>query len=236
MPQFKTAKQIAEDALSTIGAFPASQYSPDPGELRKALRWLEMILNTQVGIRPMAGAWRIVDIPLEENVGDYELADYEDAAGTQYVFSANLVDSNGNVDPLDMMYENVAVEENLSDIGTPDRVVITKDARPMLRVFPTPQSFDVDAGRVVRIRIQTYQSNIDETGVAGEDVFLRPAWYLWCNNRLSYEIGKGPVRRLMDKELDRLQKDYEKLETALLARDGQYNSSRPPLTEPMQGS
>lgn len=231
-----SAKTIAENALSTIGAFPASMSQADAGELRKALKWLEMILNTQAGIRPMAGFWRLVDIPLEATVGDYPLEDYADAAGTQHVFSVNVVDDLGNVDPLEMLFENDSVLENLVDTGTPERAVITKDARPVLKVYPTPTSTDEEAGRLLRIRIQTYHDAIDHTGIADSDVLLRPSWYLWITNRLAYEIGKGPVRRLAEAELKRLKDDYMALENALLARDGQYNSGKPPVTEPMAGS
>lgn len=236
MPTFQTAKQVAENALKTIGAFPPSMSAADPGELRTALQWLEMMLNTTVGIRPLAGFWRVFDISLEAGIGDYELDDFADESGVQQVFSVNIVDSEGNVDPLKMLFEEEGDAENLEDTGQPERVVVTRDAHPVLKVYPTPTSTEEDAGLVLRVRVQTYQTPIDGSGIADEDMKLRPSWYLWATKRLAYEIGSGPVRRLMDTELKRLQSDADKIETALLARDGQYNSGRPPLTEPMAGS
>lgn len=232
----QTAKQIAENALSTIGAFPASQPQADAGELKKTLGWLEMLLNSISGIRPLAGFWRVVDIPLEAGIGDYLLSDFDDAAGTQHVFSVGIVNDQGSVDPLDMLWEDEAVLENLEKTGRPRRVVVTKDTDPELKVYPTPTQTEQDAGLVLRLRIQTYHDEIDTSGIGDEDILLRPAWYLWLTKRLAYEIGCGPVRHLLEAELTRLQNDSERLEAQLLARDGQYNSSTPPLTEPMAGS
>lgn len=236
MPTFLSAKKVAENALKTIGAFPPSMSSADPGELKTAMQWLEMILNTTAGIRPVAGFWRIFDIPLEAGVGDYDLDDYADDAGVQHVFSVNIVDAQGDVDPLEMIFENDSATENLEDTGQPDRVVITRDAHPVLKVYPTPTSTEEDAGLVLRVRVQTYHTPIDHAGIGDEDLLLRPSWYLWVNNKLAYELGKGPVRRLQENELKRFQTDYMVLESALLARDGQYNSGKPPVTEPMAGS
>lgn len=236
MPTYQTAKKVAENALSTIGAFPASQSQADAGELRKTLEWLEMILNTQSGIRPMAGFYRIIDIPLEAGIGDYDLADYVDEAGAQHVFSVSLVAENGEPDPLEMLFESEAVDENLTLTGQPCRVVITKDKIPALKAYPAPTQENEDAGLLLRVRLQTYHAPIDPTGVADSDLLLRPGWYLWITKKLAYEIGCGPVRRLAEAELKRLKEDAEMLEEKLLARDGKYNSGKPPVTLPMAGS
>lgn len=237
MPNFKTAKEIAENALRTIGAFPVSQSQADESELRTTLEWLEMLLNTVSGYRPLAGFWRIIDIPIEAGIGDYILTDYADAKEVQDVFSICLVDSLGNVDPIDVEWENDTVLENLNDVGKPRRGTITKDARqPVLRVFPTPTQTEEDLGLVLRLRIQTYHPAFDANGIGDTKIIIRPSWYLWLTKRLSYEIGSGPVRRLPEGELKRFENDYERLESLLIARDGQYKSDKPPVTEPMAGS
>jgi len=236
LPNIKTAKQIAEGALKTIGAFPASQDSADEGELRDTLVFLEMLINYQSGIRPLAGFWQVFDIPVEADIGDYDLADYADERGVSHVFSAALVDLSGDPDPLDFQYENDALYENLKETGRPCRATVSKDTDMVLRVYPTPTIVEEDLGLVIRVRVQTYNENIDETGVADNDIRLRPSWYLWLIKRLAYEIGSGPVRRLSEGELRRLEKDAMKLEGLLLARDGKENGSQPPVTEPMAGS
>lgn len=236
MPTFKSAKNIAENALKTIGAFPSTQSQADEGELRTALEWLEMILNTISGYRTLAGFWRIVDIPITANVGDYLLPDYADAAQTQHVFSVSIVDDTGNVNPLTILTENESVLENLTDKGRPCRAVVTKDVNPYLKIYPTPTQDDQDNGRVIRIRIQTYHPTIDAKGNGDEKLLLRPAWYLWLTKKLSYEIGSGPVRRLQEGELRRFENDCERLESLLVGRDGQNTHSTPPVTQPMQGS
>ena len=233
MPTIKTAGKIAEDALSTIGAFPASQASPDPGELKKALNWLEMLLNHESGIRPLAGFWQVFDIPIEGGIGDYNMADYADESGVCHVFAAYLVESNGDTDPLEFEYENDAISENLEETGRPCRATVTKDRDMVLKVYPTPTQTEEDSGLVIRVRVQTYHESIDPTGVADEDIRLRPSWYLWLTKRLAYEIGSGPVRRLSETELNRVEKDAMKLENALLARDGKYQGPVPPVQDPV---
>lgn len=236
MPTYQNAKKVAENALRTVGAFPASMTQADAGELRTTLQWLEMILNTLSGYRPLAGFWRVIDIPIEANIGDYNLEDHANAAETQHVFSVNIVDDLGNVEPIDMMFENEAVEENLKETGRTRRAMVTKDARPVLKIYPTPTVEDENAGRIIRLRIQTYHHAIKEDGTGDEKLLIRPSWYLWLIKRLSYEIGSGPVRRLSEQELGRFQDDAETIESLLLARDGMNNSRRPPVTEPMAGS
>ncbi len=236
MPTIKTAKKVAEDALSTIGAFPASQSAPDPGELRKTLNWLEMLINYQSGIRPLAGFWQTFDIPIEAGIGDYNMADYAEERGVSYVFSAFLVDSNGETDPIDFEYENVALSENLQETGRPCRATVTKDRDMVLKLYPTPTSTEEDAGLVVRVRVQTYHEDIDQQGIGDEDIRLRPAWYLWLTKRLAKEIGSGPVRRLSKGELDELKSDCKEMEHALLARDGMQQSPSPPVCDPVAGS
>lgn len=237
MPTIMSAKTIAENALRIIGAFPASMRQADPGELSNALVWLELVINNQVGIRPMAGFWRTVDIPLEEGIGDYFMADYVDLAEVQHIFSVNVVDAqNGSVQPVDIQWENDGIEENLTQRGLPRRAVISKDVKPVLSVYPAPTKVEEDAGYFLRIRIQTYQGAIDHTGIADNELLIRPSWYLWLIKRLAYETGLGPVRRLAEGELKRLKEDADEIERLLLARDGQYDNKRPPVTEPMPGS
>ncbi len=236
MPTIQTAKQIAENALSTIGAFPASRSAPDPGEMKKALRWLEMLLNYQTAIRPVGSFWQVIEIPLEANVGDYDLQDYVDESGACHVFSVFIVDSGGHTEPLDLEYSSTSVAENLARTGVPLRATVKMDSELVngtISVYPMPTQTEQDAGYKLRVRIQTFHAPIDETGAGDENLKLRPSWYLWVTKRLAYEIGSGPVRRLAEGELARIDSDAGRLENALLARDGQQISPGPPVTEPM---
>lgn len=236
MPTIQSAKDIAENALSTIGAFPASRSAPDPGEMKKALRWLEMLLNTQAAIRPVGSFWQVFDVPLEAGIGDYDLSDYADESGACHVFSVFLVDATGHVEPLSLEYNSDSVGENLARTGRPSRATVSLNEEVVngtLRVFPTPTQVEQDAGYLLRVRVETFHAPIDETGAADESLKLRPSWYLWATKKLSYEIGSGPVRRLAEGELARLDSDASRLENALLARDIQQISPGPPVTEPM---
>ncbi len=234
MPTIQTAKQIAENALSTIGAFPASRSAPDPGEMKKALRWLEMLLNYQSAIRPIGSFWTVIDIPLEASVGDYDLADYADQSGACHVFNIFTVDPTGHTEPVTIEYESKSVGENLSKTGRPERATVKMDTdlvNGTLSVYPMPTQVEQDAGLKLRVRIETFHGPIDETGAGDEAIKLRPSWYLWITKKLAYEIGGGPVRRIAEGELARLMSDADKLENALLARD--VISPCPPVTEPV---
>lgn len=240
MPTIQSAGQIADNALSQIGAFPASRSAPDPGEKKKTLRWLEMLLNFQTAIRPIGSFWQVFDIPLENGIGDYDLADYADERGVCHVFSVSVVDSLGEVDPIDLQYRSVAAKENLADTGRPTRATVvyesddaTTRAHGTLSVYPRPTDVEEDAGLVLRVRVQTFHEKIAESGTGDTDLRLLPSWYLWITKRLGYEIGSGPVRRLSEGELKRLEDDCTKLENALLARDGQQIGPSPPVTDPV---
>lgn len=236
-PGIQTAKQIAEKALMMIGAFPPSRSASNPAELKRALMWLEMVLNNQSGVATMAGFWRFYEIDLEAGIGDYLLSDYDVEGGTQEVFSAVIVETNGTVEPLSVfLWENEIVLQNLSDTGRPSCVVFTKDAAPEMRVYPMPTQVEQDAGLKIRIRAQVMHSKIDLSPSMATALLLRPTWYLWLTKRLAYEIGSGPVRALGEGELKRYKDDAEELESMLLGHDGKYNSRLPPVTEPMKGA
>lgn len=236
MPTYQTAKNVAENALSTIGAFASSQSQPDHNELKKALVWLEMILNNQAGISPTPGFWDIVEIPVQAGIGDYELDDYVDDESVQHVFSASIIETSGKVTPLGISSETDTTFKDFKKTGTPEEIIVTRDIHPIMRVFPTPTRTDEDNGLVIRIRFQKFHAAIDGEGVNDINISLRPSWYLWLTKRLAYEIGSGPVRRLAESELNRIEKDYEKIETRLYGRDGKYNLGSPPISEPVLGS
>lgn len=236
MPSYQTARQVATNALSKIGAFPSSQSQPDERELKIAMGWLEMILNNQSGIRPTAGFWNVIDIPIQAGIGEYELADYTKESGVQHVFSASIVTILGNVEPLDIISEKDAVFKNIKENATPYCGAITKDVKPVLKVYPTPTQSDEESGAVFRLRIQSFHKGIDPSGTNDTEISLRPSWYLWLTYRLSYEIGGGPVRRLASAELRDIKNDYTMMETQLYSRDGQYNTATPPVTRPVEGS
>lgn len=235
MPTIQTAKVIVGNALATIGAWPAVRSAPDPGDLKRGLQWLEMLLNFKSAVRPVGGFFKIIDIPIEALVGDYDLNDYLDDGGSANdIFTVNLVSANGEVSPLVFEYENEAVTENLQTTGQPERATVTRDRDMVLRVFPTPTQTQQDAGLVLRVRLKIYSNKIDTNGngTGDVDVMLRPSWYLWATKMLGYELGCGPVRRLPEGELKRLQDDAMALENALLAHDAKVHG-KPPVTEPM---
>lgn len=231
MPNYLTAKTLAEESLREIGAFPPSQSQADAGELRVSLSRLELILNDMAGSRTFAGLWDVIEIPLEAGKAEYDLEDYADADHVEHVFSIVLVNGNGHVDPITFGFENEAERENRETNGTPNRAVVNSNVKPTITVFPKPTQADEDDEKYLRVRVQTYAAAVDWKGVANRDVKLRPSWYWWAITKNAYAIGRGPVRRLNEQELKRLQDDYNTLENRLLAFDGQPSTGQPPLTE-----
>lgn len=219
-----------------IGAFPVSRSQADSNELNRALIWMEMILNSEVGKRPMSGFWRIYEVPLEAGIGDYILSDYDNDAGTQHVFSAYLVDTVENLTPLTILFEDEGMAEDLKATSRPNRIVVTRDLSPAIKCFPVPTIDDYNAGRKIRIRVQTFHHKIASSGTTDVDLLIRPSWYLWMTKKLAYELGGGPIRKLEDSERKVLAAEIQELEGALISYDGRYNKGKPPVTEPMAGS
>lgn len=209
--------------------------SPDPGEYRTALEWLEMIINETSGVTAFTGFYDTVDVPLTADENEYLLSDFTDDGSASRIFSVVLVRGTADPVPIPMIWESESLEENVNDTGSSRRVVITDDPVPTLKVYPTPTDTEEDAGDLLRLRIQTYSDGINHAGTGNENTSLRPSWYLFMTKRLAYEIGLGPVRRLDDRELKRLKDDADMTEAKLLGRDGQRGPT-PPVTEPMAGT
>lgn len=233
MPNYLTAKNLAEEALREIGAFPPSQSQADAGELRVTLLRLELMLNSYVGMRTMAGLRDTVEIPLIEGETVYRLEDYTDENSAQHVFSIMCVENTGNVTPVDIVFDSQAQENDLTQSATPWQAVVSQNVKPVITVWPKPTASDVSAGRFIRVRLQTYAAAVDPQGIADKDTKLRPSWYWWAITKTAYAIGRGAVRRLSDGELKLLREDSELLENRLLAYDGSQDTSQPHVTEPM---
>ena len=230
MPNLLKAKEIAESALRVIGSFTPNQIQADEGELRVAMQWLELTMNDLIGSRPISGYWATRTLTLRAGVNEYTL-DNEIDLSVQELFSASLIEQSGTVYPMAMLFENQAVEENEITTGTPYKIVITRDKFPKLKVYPMPTQSDVDSGRVIRLRFQTYEIALDRTGVQDNYLYLRASWQLFAIKKLAYEIGIGPVRHMNETELQRLQSDCMMHEQNLLSRDGLYDTGQPPVTE-----
>jgi hypothetical protein len=225
VPNLKTSKDIAEDALRYVGAFPPSQTQADAAELKVALRFLETILQYHVGVRPALGTWATIDIPLVASKSEYKITDHMDEDWAAEVFSIGVVGTNGDYDPLTLLGADDFVKLPTAS-GTPIYYKNSILVAPVISVNPTPVAADVTAGNVLRVRIQKYQVATDPTGIADNDLNLRPSWHLWATNAVAYEIGKSPVRRLPEGELARFEKDRDRYEAALLAKDGQEKQVR----------
>jgi hypothetical protein len=234
MPNIYTAKEVAEQALRVIGRLSPKQPQADAADLRVALSQLEMAINDTVGRTALAGFSRTMDIPLVSGQTVYKTSDYADGREVQQVFSMVLVEPtiNSDPDPLLMVFENQALTRSPIATGTPCDVVVSRDVYPIITLLRVPTDGDVVAGRVLRLRYQTYVTAPDPKGIADTDIMVRPSWYLWLVTKVAYLCGRGPILRLPNGELSVLRQDLADLEAGQLARDGLNNTSQPPMTEP----
>jgi hypothetical protein len=232
MPNYLTAKALAEEALKEIGSFSPSMEQADIGELRVALSRLEMILNSKIGHNQTAGYWRTIDIDIAASDNDYKISSYANTDGVQYVFSANRIDSNGSVFPLEMLTQREWDEKNKTETGSVEAIFITRDNDGYVHTYPKPPAGITTGDTKIQLRVQTFAPKIDHKGIADNDMFIRPTWYWWAVTKLAYAIGRGAVRRLPDGELRRLKDDYMQEEKDLMAGDNHDMTGIPYTTEP----
>lgn len=235
MPTIFSARSLAEIALQNIGAFPVSENSADPVELRRALQRLELVVNDSIGKSSVKSAWLALTIPLLASVSRYRIADYCTEEGVQFIYDAFLQsydDGAGTTRTLiDSHTERDFSQWDKSATGDPTAVYIDGTNDPYLNVYPAPDASLAAGTYGIRLHCQTYATKITPQGTGGVNINIRPAWYLFITNKLSYELGKGAIRRLDERELQRFQQDYMRGEADLIGFDGSQNDGLRTTTE-----
>lgn len=236
MPTIFSARGLAEIALQNIGSFPVSEEAADPAELSRAVQRLELIMNDTLGQNAVTSTWKTLEIPLSANVSSYRIADFSDGDGVQFVFDTFLQDIQNGVSTTISLLDSVTERGwdllDHSSTGDPLRTFVDRTNDPYLHINPMPGT-DYETGtRSVKLQIQSFATKITREGTGGVNINFRPTWYLYLTNKLSYELGKGAIRRLTDGELERYQKDYMMSEANLISGDGGQVTGLDSCTQP----
>lgn len=224
MPTIFSARGLAECALQNIRAFPVTDDAADPAQLRRALQRLELIMNDTLGQQTVASAWKTLEIPLTADKSRYRFADYTDDNGIQFAYDTFLQRYNDDGLPIDECLLTSVTERRFnqwdkSGTGDPSETFIDRTNDTYLNIFPSVSPTLEDGKFSVKVQIQSFATKITQQGTGGVNINFRPTWYLYLINKLSYELGKGSIRRLPRDELEMYQKDFMLAEPNLISGD-----------------
>lgn len=231
MPTLFSAKDIAEESLKKIGRFPSTQDQADAGDLGRALRMLEIVLQDFFGSNSVTSAWGTLLIPITASTLQFPLSNYQTNDGVQFAYGAELVK---NDDPtwrpghhkLKIVTEEHFYGLDLTNQGLPEKLNIDKGFSPIMQVWPLLGATIPDGTYSILLQIQTFATQIQTKGIGASPIDLRPTYYLWAINRLAYELGTGTLRYLPAEQLNRLQKDYQTQQTLLQGFDANENTTQ----------
>lgn len=231
MPTVLFATDIAEEALREIGAYTTNMEQADAQQMKVALRRLELVLNTAIGVNVYLPSWREYDIPLIAGQSEYLLSEFVDDNGIQFITDTKVFDTTIN-----RHYDFELVTEQKFQVydgeitARPYRGFVDKTSSPTLHVYPLVDPSIPNGQYTLHIVAQVYANAIDPNNSQNVELILRPTWYLWAIKKLAFALGCGPIFRLPMDELEGLGTEVTALETALLASDGKHNTSDPPIT------
>lgn len=244
MSQTLTAKQICEEALGAISAFPVTDSAADPDQLRRAMTWLDLIMGETAGVeRVFSLIPATLSFPITNGTGTYDL---NSTLGSdlppdriQAPVQAWLEDENGNRSPITIVTrEKFEGVPNSDETGPPRWVYIDRlPLTPILRIFPTPATADTKT-YTVKIDVQTYAPNVAPAGVTGTKPSgsvahgFRQAWQRWLVLQLAHDLGSGPIHKLPQASLDNFAKKAAAALLKLLAYENREHDTEDPVGEP----
>lgn len=234
----RTAKEIGEQALRQIGAFPITDSAADPEELDQALHLLD------IHMRYLAGTEFVTflidntiqfDLTADEASFDLEtrLGDSLPETGYNFPILCMLVDSGGNKTPIPIVsrQEFFALDDP-DESGTPKRVYIDRTTTPTLRVHPIPSvgTFDIE------LTFTTYLPDIKpqrrgETRGGNTSVGMRGEWELWAIEKTAWACMRGPVRRMPISEQNDSERLWRGYEDRLITWAGEEKTTEPPVAK-----
>lgn len=242
MSRTLTAREIGENALRMIGAFPVTESAADGEQLRLALTWLDLILAEISGTTELF--WQVADtisLTLENERQEYPLGETLGADfppdGLQFPRSAYLEDEMGNRHPL-----TIVKRDKFEDVsrpakpGIPKWLYLNRLPTPTLRVYPTlgeqtPITYQV------KLVVQTYSPNVAPSGVSGSRpsgsilTEFRTAWQRFLIYRLAHDLGNGPIHKLAERSLARIERQAADSFRRLEAFENRQHDTEPPLSD-----
>lgn len=218
------AASIAADALRQIGAFPPTQSSANPHELRVAVSALSDLVAHLYGTEEVPWLREYVAVELVADTATYDLAAVtSDASGCdpsiiEHWDRAWLIEETSGVTTqrrthFPLLYEpEWQARCSQGQTGRPEIGWISRRLTPILHVYPVPTDSDVftveiDAQREPR-RLSAKNGEVR--------VPLPISWRKYLVTALAADIGDGAVRKLEEGRLGRLQRDAAQAESKLL--------------------
>jgi len=243
MSRLRTAKEICEEALGAIGAFPVTDSAADPEALRRAINWLDIIMAERAGVgRLFSLIPATLPIPLTNGTTQYNL---NTALGAdlpldhvQFPVKAWLEDAAENRTPIEIVtrdkFENVYKE---NDTGAPVMIHIDRlSATPILRIYPTPASDDPTAW-TLKLVVQTYAPNVSPGGVTGMQpsasilTKFSQAWQRWLIFQLASDLGSGPIHKLPQASINNFESKAKASLALLLAFENREHDDEIPVCQ-----
>jgi hypothetical protein len=227
MAALLTAAKIVEEALRQVGALSPLDSAADPSMFEITITRLDMLISELSATERfwwMVGASQTVT--LQSGQTTYQLAALADPP-IEFVTAAFL-SHGGREDEIPLLrrseYDQI---HDKADKGHPGGVYIERRDRPTMYVHPVPQI----AGYSLRLTGQRYAPDI--AGEKGKIAHGFPAaWQRYIVLSLAIDIGSGPVAKVPDGELDRLERRARESRDRLMAFSNRENVSRPRVTRP----
>jgi hypothetical protein len=227
MAALLTAAKIVEESLRQVGALSPLDTSADPAMFEIASSRLDMLISELTATERF---WWFVNaqqtVELTPGQTTYLLAGLADPP-LEFVTAAFL-SLDGKEDEIELLRrsQHDAIHDKAMQ-GRPDGVYIERRDRPKLYVHPIPQI----TGYSLRLTGQRYAPDIvSERGRTAHG--FPAAWQRYIVMSLAVDIGSGPVWKVPDGELDRLERRAMQSRERLMAFSNRENVSRPRVTRP----
>lgn len=229
MAKLFTSAEICDHALRQIGSFSVYDTGSDPQSFAVTLERLDMLIAEMTGTTKL---WFFTPqtqrIALEEGESEYELSNLLDdpLEFIQHVFLVRGEDQTPLVQVRRDEYDGW-IDDPLTG-GEPEVVYIERKDNPSLFVLPVPQD-----GDELLIMGQKYSDDVT-TDHGNVPHGFPTAWQRALIMQLAADIGAGPVTRIPDNELDRLEKGAARSFRRLDAYNNRENVRRPRYTKPRE--
>lgn len=242
MSRVLTAKEICERALRVINEFPVSESAAEGEPLREAMYWLDLLLAETVGTEfVFSRQTETLTMDITNGTQSYDffttLGDELPEDRIQYITDAYVEDEDGNRTPVEIVNQKKFEDVSRTDeTGRPCWLFIDQVAAPTLRIFPTPHEDD-ETEYSLKLICQQYAPNVSPAGVTGTQPSgsvlhdMGQAWQRWLVWQLSHDLGCGPIVKLPDASLQRLERNAAMSKQRLLAYENRTHETTPPIGE-----
>lgn len=227
MAALLTAAKICEEALRQVGALSPLDSAADPAMFEIAVSRLDMLIAELVATERF---WWFVNaqqtIALQPGQRTYQLAALVDPP-LEFVGAAYLT-QGGKEDPIELLRRSAYDQRyDHAESGRPSGVYIERRDRPIMYVHPVPTTSDYS----LKLTGQRYAPDI--AGEKGRTAHGFPAaWQRYIVLSLAVDIGSGPVWKVPDGEIDRLERRAHQSRERLMAFSNRENIGRPRVTRP----